>query len=98
ESPDAGHAPRAVVVPQLVEPGTVLVVGNEVLGDGPRLLRREPLLRERHELAVDAGAEHVPGLDVEVGRVAVDRRLDDLLDPTLVGRRARAGALGLFLH
>src|SRR5207237_7458494 len=90
--------PGAVVVPQLVEPGPVLVVGDEVLSDSPGLLRREPLLGERDELAVDPGAEHVPRLDVEVGRVAVDRRLDDLLDATLVRRRTRAGAPGLLFH
>src|SRR5207245_11756488 len=38
------------------------------------------LLREGHQLAVDARPKHVAGLDVQVGGAAVDRGLDDLLD------------------
>jgi len=70
-----------------------------VLRDRLRLLRRQAMLREGHQFPVDAGAEHVPGLDVEIGRPAVDRRLDDLLDAArLPDGGARTGALGSFLH
>jgi hypothetical protein len=57
------------------------------------------MLREGNELPVDPGAEHISGFDVEVGRAAIDRRLDDLLDAArLPDGGARTGALGLFLH
>src|SRR5712692_8922613 len=45
------------------------------------------------------GTEHVPRLDVEVGGAAIDRGLDDLLDPAWLGHRtARATALRFLLH
>src|SRR2546425_10954741 len=56
------------------------------------------MLREGYELPVDPGPEHIPGLDVQVGRAAIDRRLDDLLDAAwLAGGGARADALAFFL-
>src|SRR5207253_3494268 len=97
EPPDAGHAPGAVVIAQSVETGAVLVAGDQVLRDRLGLLRRQAVLRQRHQLAVDAGAEHVSGLDVEVGRPAVDRRLDDLLDAARLPGGARTSAPAFFL-
>src|SRR3989442_6665050 len=56
------------------------------------------MLREGYELPVDPGPEHIPGLDVQVGRAAIDRRLDDLLDAAwLAGGGARADPLAFFL-
>ena len=99
EAADAGHTPRAVVVAQPVQPRPVLLVGDQVLGDRPRLLGREALLREGHQLAVHPRPEHVASLDVQVRSAAVDGGLDDLLDaPRLRHGPARARALGLLLH
>ena len=55
----------------------VLLVGDQAQRDRLGLIGRETLLGERDELAVDAGAEHVSGLDVQVRRPAVHRGLDD---------------------
>ena len=51
---------------------------HEVQRDRARLVRRQRLLGERDELAVNPRAKHVAGLDVQVRGAAVDGRLDDL--------------------
>ena len=93
---DAARRPRAVVVRERVDARLVVLVRHEVHGDRARLLRRERLLRQRHELAVDARAEHVARLDVQVGRAAIHRRLDDAFHigqyPAFVSTRLRNGS------
>src|SRR5215217_5744450 len=49
------------------------------------LVGRQPLLGERNELAVDAGAKDVAGLDVQVRGTAFHCRLDNLFQPTRQG-------------
>ena len=83
---------------QLVEPPPIVLVRDQAQGDRLGLLRREALLGEGHELAVDPGAKHVPGLDVQVGCAAIDRRLDDLLDAARLHVGAAARAAGFLLH
>ena len=84
EAPDAGGAPRAVVVEDLVDPLPDLLVVNQPERDRLRLLRSQRLLRERDEAAIDTCAKDVAGLDVEVGRSAIDSRLDDLFHEWIV--------------
>jgi hypothetical protein len=48
-------------------------------GDLSRLLGGDHLLGDRNELPVDAGAENVARLDVEVGRALLDRGPEDFL-------------------
>ena len=60
-----------------IRPRSLVVSRHQLERDGPGLVGREPLLGERHQLAVDARAEHVARLDVQVGRAPLDRRLDD---------------------
>src|SRR5262249_75579 len=57
----------------------VVLVAHQVQRDCSRLLRREVLLGQGDQLSVNARAEHVAGLDVQVRRTAIHRRLDDLL-------------------
>ena len=64
--PTPGMRPRGVVVLKFVDARAVAVRDDELQRDRARLLGREPLLGERHELAIDAAAEHVTGLDVQV--------------------------------
>jgi len=66
-----------VEITDLVDPGTIRVAAHELEGDGLGLIRRQPLLGECHQLPVDPGAKNIAGLYVEVGRTALDRRLDD---------------------
>ena len=80
EPPDARHAPGAVVVLETVDAIAVLVRSHQLERDRPGLLRREALLGERHQLAVDARAKEVTRLDVQVGGTALDRGLDDSFD------------------
>jgi len=42
------------------------------------LVRSQRLLRQGDEAPIDARAKYVTGLDVQVGRAAIDSRLDDL--------------------
>src|SRR6185503_19732612 len=77
EASDAGGGPRAIVVEQFVDARLVVLVGHEVQRDRARLFRRERLLGERHEIAVNARAKDVAGLDVQVRCAAVHRCLDD---------------------
>ena len=83
EAADAGGPSGAVVVEQRVDPLLHLLVGDEAHRDGPRLLRRERLLRHRHEFPVDAGTKDVAGLDVQVRRPTIDCRLDDLFHESI---------------
>src|SRR5439155_15450630 len=91
EAPDARHAPGAVVVFEPVEPGPVLVQPDQPERDGPSLLRREPVLGEWNQPAIDAGAEEIPGLDVEVRSSPLHRGLEDPFDRNAGHQAAPAG-------
>ena len=79
KAPDADRAPRAVVVPDLVDPRPIGLVRDDAQRDRLGLVRRQRLLRQRTELAIDPRPEDVPRLDVDVRRATIHRRLDDLL-------------------
>src|SRR5690606_26053202 len=71
------RAPRAVVVEELVD-AVPVPRRDELQRDLARLVRAQPLLGQRDQLAVHTRAEHVTGLDVQVGCAALDRGLEDL--------------------
>src|SRR5581483_4079797 len=67
----------AIEVLDLVNPGPVLLRGNESQRDRPRLLRRQRLLGQRRQPPVYPRPEHVAGLDVQVARATIHGGLDD---------------------
>src|SRR5204863_7406777 len=88
-------APGAVVVADLLDPRPILVARDEPQRDRLGLFGGEALLGERHELAVDARPENVPGLDVQVGGPAIDSGRDDpfhAVSTWLPGPRRSRGA------
>src|SRR5690606_26749471 len=78
EATDPGCAPRAVVVGDHVDLLAVTLMRNELLADLLDLIRGEPLLRQRKQLAVDARADEVARLHVDVGGAPLNRGLEDL--------------------
>jgi hypothetical protein len=62
EPADARRTPRAVVVVHLVETLAVARVRDQLRADLLDLLRRQPLLRERHQLAVMRARMKSPAL------------------------------------
>src|SRR5262249_25260377 len=92
EPAHARHAPRTIEVPEPIDLRPILLAADELECDGAGLVWREALLGERHQLAVDAGAKDVSGLDVKVGGSSLDGRLDDLFHVRSL-RRARATAI-----
>src|SRR5690606_40414077 len=77
EAADAGRAPGAVVIEELVA-AVPVPRRDELESDLARLIGAQSLFCERHQLAVHARPEHVTGLDVQVGCAALDRGLEDL--------------------
>jgi len=77
EAANARRAPRTVVVQYPVDSRPVVLVRDQAQRNRLRLFRRQRLLGQRDELSVDARAEYVAGLDVQVRRAPIDRRLDD---------------------
>jgi hypothetical protein len=78
EPADSRHAPGAIIIPDLVDPRLVFEIRHQPQRDRPRLLGRETLFGEWHQLSVNPRSKDVTGLDVQIRCATIHCRFDDL--------------------
>jgi len=78
EATQPGKPPRTVQIKEVVDSLPIFLPGDELKGQIPNLLLAQPLLGHGHQLPVNTGPDHVPGLDVDVAGSVCDRRPEDL--------------------